>query len=190
MTVDAGETVVVLGPNGAGKSTTLRTISGLLPLLGGTIEDCLLHVGIEESRRRTRYRDNEHCACKRGTDKAPPLGCLPWRGIPRERAECRDDAELDEHVRDIAVRATVGHPADRPAKSDGRESQGRGNDPGAAPSPGGHGPECGERYKEATEIRAKRRQSTPTNHLEAKTVRSLLGRDPQLQADTRAKQRT
>ena len=33
-----GEIVAVLGPNGAGKTTTLRTVSGLLPLLGGTIE--------------------------------------------------------------------------------------------------------------------------------------------------------
>jgi branched-chain amino acid transport system ATP-binding protein len=37
MTVEEGETVVLLGPNGAGKTTTLRTISGLLPLLGGSI---------------------------------------------------------------------------------------------------------------------------------------------------------
>jgi branched-chain amino acid transport system ATP-binding protein len=37
MTVEEGETVVLLGPNGAGKTTALRTISGLLPLLGGSI---------------------------------------------------------------------------------------------------------------------------------------------------------
>ena len=36
--VRAGEIVALLGPNGAGKSTTLKTISGLLPRISGTIE--------------------------------------------------------------------------------------------------------------------------------------------------------
>jgi branched-chain amino acid transport system ATP-binding protein len=37
LTVDAGEVVALLGPNGAGKTTTLLTISGLLPILGGSV---------------------------------------------------------------------------------------------------------------------------------------------------------
>jgi branched-chain amino acid transport system ATP-binding protein len=37
LSVASGEVVAVLGPNGAGKTTILRTISGFLPLLGGTI---------------------------------------------------------------------------------------------------------------------------------------------------------
>jgi branched-chain amino acid transport system ATP-binding protein len=36
--VDGGEVVALLGPNGAGKTTTLLTVSGLLPVLGGSIE--------------------------------------------------------------------------------------------------------------------------------------------------------
>lgn len=36
--VRAGEVVALLGANGAGKSTTLRTISGLLPSIAGTVE--------------------------------------------------------------------------------------------------------------------------------------------------------
>ncbi len=36
--VGAGEIVALLGPNGAGKTTVLKTVSGLLPQLGGTIE--------------------------------------------------------------------------------------------------------------------------------------------------------
>lgn len=35
--VDAGEVVALLGPNGAGKTTTLCSISGLLPVLGGSV---------------------------------------------------------------------------------------------------------------------------------------------------------
>jgi branched-chain amino acid transport system ATP-binding protein len=37
LTVAPGEVVAVLGPNGAGKTTVLRTVSGFLPPLGGTI---------------------------------------------------------------------------------------------------------------------------------------------------------
>lgn len=36
--VRAGEIVALLGPNGAGKTTTLKTVSGLLPRLGGAID--------------------------------------------------------------------------------------------------------------------------------------------------------
>jgi branched-chain amino acid transport system ATP-binding protein len=35
--VGEGEFVVLLGPNGAGKTTTLRTVSGLLPAVAGSI---------------------------------------------------------------------------------------------------------------------------------------------------------
>ena len=33
-----GEVIALLGPNGAGKTTVLRTISGLMPLLGGSVD--------------------------------------------------------------------------------------------------------------------------------------------------------
>ncbi len=37
MTVDKGEIVALVGANGAGKSTIIKTISGLLPLMSGSI---------------------------------------------------------------------------------------------------------------------------------------------------------
>ena len=36
--VDAGEVVALLGPNGAGKTTTLLTVSGLLPVMSGSLD--------------------------------------------------------------------------------------------------------------------------------------------------------
>ncbi|MCX4691655.1 ABC transporter ATP-binding protein [Streptomyces sp. NBC_01408] len=38
LTVEAGEVLAVVGPSGCGKSTLLRTVAGLLPPLGGTVE--------------------------------------------------------------------------------------------------------------------------------------------------------
>jgi branched-chain amino acid transport system ATP-binding protein len=37
LTVEAGQVVALLGPNGAGKTTTLQTISGLLPIIEGSV---------------------------------------------------------------------------------------------------------------------------------------------------------
>lgn len=38
LSIQAGQLICLLGPNGSGKSTLLKTLSGLLPALGGTIE--------------------------------------------------------------------------------------------------------------------------------------------------------
>ena len=38
LTVDAGEVVALLGPNGAGKTTTLLTVSGLVPMVSGSVK--------------------------------------------------------------------------------------------------------------------------------------------------------
>lgn len=54
LTVDAGEVVTLLGANGAGKSTTLRSISGLLPLLAGEIEVLGANVAGETPHRIAR----------------------------------------------------------------------------------------------------------------------------------------
>jgi branched-chain amino acid transport system ATP-binding protein len=38
ISVHPGEVVCLLGPNGAGKTTTLLTLTGVLPLMGGSVE--------------------------------------------------------------------------------------------------------------------------------------------------------
>lgn len=50
--VHAGEVVALLGPNGAGKTTTLLTVSGMLPVLGGSID--VLGKGPPSTRRPDR----------------------------------------------------------------------------------------------------------------------------------------
>ncbi len=52
--ISAGEMVAVLGPNGAGKSTLLRTLAGMLPALGGSIELDGEHLESLSARRRAR----------------------------------------------------------------------------------------------------------------------------------------
>jgi branched-chain amino acid transport system ATP-binding protein len=47
--VDEGEVVALLGPNGAGKTTTLLTVSGLVPVLSGSID--ILGSGPPSTRR-------------------------------------------------------------------------------------------------------------------------------------------
>jgi branched-chain amino acid transport system ATP-binding protein len=49
--VDAGEVVALLGPNGAGKTTTLRTVSALLPPIGGEV--AVLGTVLRPGARRT-----------------------------------------------------------------------------------------------------------------------------------------
>jgi branched-chain amino acid transport system ATP-binding protein len=51
--VERGEVVALLGPNGAGKTTTLRTVSGLLRPLAGSVE--VLGVA-QDARRRASAR--------------------------------------------------------------------------------------------------------------------------------------
>lgn len=60
--IESGEVVALLGPNGAGKSTTLLTISGLLPVLGGSVD--LLGNGQPSTRR-------PHVAARRGLAHVP-----------------------------------------------------------------------------------------------------------------------
>ena len=56
LTVGAGEVVALLGANGAGKTTTLLTVSGLIPMLGGSVEMDGVAVSSGRVLRRGRSR--------------------------------------------------------------------------------------------------------------------------------------
>src|SRR4051794_25408107 len=60
--VHAGEVVALLGPNGAGKTTTLLTVSGILPVIGGSLNVL--------GKRVTSMRHPEQLA-KRGLSHVP-----------------------------------------------------------------------------------------------------------------------
>jgi branched-chain amino acid transport system ATP-binding protein len=65
--VGAGEVVALLGANGAGKTTTLLTVSGVLPLIGGSVS-----VLGEEQPMRRRARPGEVAArARRGVAHVP-----------------------------------------------------------------------------------------------------------------------
>jgi branched-chain amino acid transport system ATP-binding protein len=53
--VDAGEIVGLIGANGAGKSTLVRTIAGLVPLVGGAIEFCGQALVQQAAHERTAF---------------------------------------------------------------------------------------------------------------------------------------
>ena len=68
LTVGAGEVVALLGANGVGKTTTLLTISGLIPLLGGSIE--LQGRDLEASRRMPIGGGNRSARSQQVLDRA------------------------------------------------------------------------------------------------------------------------
>ncbi|MDF9407728.1 MAG: putative ABC transporter ATP-binding protein [Pelotomaculum sp. PtaB.Bin013] len=58
--INKGERVVLIGPNGAGKSTLLKTITGLLPPLGGSIrQGSLVQIGYYEQEQQGLHRDKD-----------------------------------------------------------------------------------------------------------------------------------
>jgi ABC-type cobalamin/Fe3+-siderophores transport system ATPase subunit len=53
--VNSGEVTALIGPNGAGKSTLVRAVSGVIPLLGGTIRTNGDDLAALPPMRRARY---------------------------------------------------------------------------------------------------------------------------------------
>lgn len=93
-TVAAGEVVTLIGTNGAGKTTTLRTISGLLkPLSGsitfdglpltGTPAHKIVALGLAHSPEGLRYLPPAHHR------REPSARCLPPQGHRRHQQRHR-----------------------------------------------------------------------------------------------------
>ncbi|MFJ4779836.1 ABC transporter ATP-binding protein [Streptomyces sp. NPDC088762] len=66
LTVGAGEVLAVVGPSGCGKSTLLRTLAGLLPPLGGVVEQDGAPVTGPAADRALVFQDD---------------ALLPWRTV-------------------------------------------------------------------------------------------------------------
>jgi len=86
--VDAGEIVALLGPNGAGKTTTLAAVSGLVPVLRGSID--VLGEGPPSVRR-------PHLVARRGVAHVPEHRALFFDLTVREnlRLGARHGVDLD-----------------------------------------------------------------------------------------------
>ncbi|HWZ49766.1 MAG TPA: ABC transporter ATP-binding protein [Herbaspirillum sp.] len=93
--VDEGEIVTLIGANGAGKTTALHTISGLLPLSGGTISfmgeklggrrpEDIVRMGIAHSPEGRRVFSGM------SVQENLEIGATPWR---RGRDSIADDLE-------------------------------------------------------------------------------------------------
>ncbi|MDB5990136.1 MAG: transporter ATP-binding protein [Herbaspirillum sp.] len=93
--VNEGEIVTLIGANGAGKTTSLHTISGLLPLSGGTISfmgqkldgrkpEDIVRMGIAHSPEGRRVFSGM------SVQENLEIGATPWR---RRRDSIDDDLE-------------------------------------------------------------------------------------------------
>ncbi len=96
LTVAPGEVVALLGANGAGKSTLLRTVSGLLPHLGGD----LVVLGERVPRRRSPRARDATALVRRGVAHVPEDRGLFF------------DLTVREHLRLGRRRGGAGRPLD------------------------------------------------------------------------------
>ncbi|MEV7524998.1 ABC transporter ATP-binding protein [Streptomyces sp. NPDC091371] len=118
LTVEAGEVLAVVGPSGCGKSTLLRTLAGLLPPLGGAVEQDGQPVSGPSADRALVFQDD---------------ALLPWRTARSNvelplaiRASARGGpADEDGAGRTQAARAAAGEPEQR-AGADRGAGGGRG----------------------------------------------------------------
>ncbi|MFJ6757011.1 MULTISPECIES: ABC transporter ATP-binding protein [unclassified Streptomyces] len=97
LAVDAGEVLAVVGPSGCGKSTLLRTLAGLLPALGGTVEQDGRPLTGPDADRALVFQDD---------------ALLPWRTV-------RANVELPLAIR----RSRTGGPG-RPSRAERRRAAG------------------------------------------------------------------
>ncbi|MEU9301641.1 ABC transporter ATP-binding protein [Streptomyces sp. NPDC048269] len=88
LTVEAGEVLTVVGPSGCGKSTLLRTLAGLLPPLGGVVEQDGVPVSGPDAARALVFQED---------------ALLPWR-------TARANVELPLAIRGSASALAGGGP--------------------------------------------------------------------------------
>ena len=108
--IQLGRVTVILGPNGAGKSSLMRSLAGLIPAEGITIDDCpLASLSLKERAQRIGYLpQNGTPAWNIAARELVALGRLPFRS-PFAAESDTDRAKIED-----ALKATdTDHLADR-----------------------------------------------------------------------------
>ena len=106
LTIDDGEFVVLVGPSGCGKSTTLRLISGLEEVSGGTIRigDRIVN-GVPPQDRDVAVVFQNYALYPHMTVFKNLAFALKLRRVPR--------AEIERRVGEVAELLEIGHLLDR-----------------------------------------------------------------------------
>jgi iron complex transport system ATP-binding protein len=112
ISVKAGEILVVIGPNGAGKSTLIRTVSGVMPIQGGSIriagEDLSRLSAAQRARCLAVVPQARNLPAAFTVYQTVLLGRTPylgWLGQTEKRDEARVGRALElTHLQDLAER--------------------------------------------------------------------------------------
>ena len=99
LAVRPGELLVLLGPNGCGKSTLLRTLSGLLPALGGEVlldGEPLGEHGPRQTARKVAYLPQSRAVPSITARRMVLHGRFPYLSYPRRYR--REDHEAVERA--------------------------------------------------------------------------------------------
>ncbi len=103
----AGELWALVGRNGAGKSTFMRSLLGLLPLVGGRVN---VGKGVRVSyvRQRAAHEHNAPCRVRDFVEAGLDVG---WSFL-RPWLTGRQDAIVDKAVRDVEIAGLLDRPID------------------------------------------------------------------------------
>jgi ABC-type Mn2+/Zn2+ transport system ATPase subunit len=90
LTVAAGDFIVIGGPNGGGKTTLLRSLAGLVPLLGGTRESGDVRLGCvpQQAAVEQPLPITAREIVEAGASAALPWWRIAWDGRKRQVREC------------------------------------------------------------------------------------------------------
>ncbi|MDR1788861.1 MAG: ABC transporter ATP-binding protein [Opitutaceae bacterium] len=117
LSVAGGEVAGLIGPNGSGKSTLLSALAGLRRLAGGEVLLEGRGVGgmpvAERARRLAYLPQNPECHWPLDTAQVVALGRLPHRSGWGDGYTPRDDAVVQNAMRQLEVASLAARPVNR-----------------------------------------------------------------------------